>query len=408
MSSSSKLWLRRLSPLMIFIVSIIVYFLLNPSKPELKQDAQKPALPLIDVMKVNPKTLALIIPSYGVAQPKYKTKLVAEVSGRLAEISPVFVSGGFVRKGDVLARIDPADYRVELIQAEARLAQAQASLDEEIARGEVAKVEFKGFDSGTPPSLGLRVPQLQRERANVKAAQAALEKAKRNFERTVIKAPFDAIVKARSADLGQYVSAGSEIGQLFDTRVAEIRLPVSTNDLVHIDSVITPNMSVLLSTKNNKNKQQWLGKITRGEGVIDESNRMAYLVAEVKDPYLRDQQATTANGLPLQFGTFLAAQINGKTIERSVKLPRHLVRNDLVAVVADNNTIEMRNVEPVRRDAEFVYIQGSFSAGERISLTQFTSLANGQEVAVLGNADEAESEVANSSDKQGKREKDNG
>ena len=406
--SSLSLWLRRLLP-PVCIVSffVIVFILLNPSKPELKQDAQKPALPIIEVMQVTPESLALMIPSYGVAQPKYKTKLVAEVSGRLVQISPVFVSGGFVRKGDVLAKIDPADYQVELIQAEASLAQAQASLDEEMARGEVAKVEFKGFNSGTPPSLGLRVPQLQREQANVKAAQAALEKAKRNFERTIIKAPFDAIVKARSADLGQFVATGSEIGQLFDTRIAEVRLPVSTQDLIHIDSVVTPNMSVILTTKNDKTQQQWQGTITRSEGVIDEANRMAYLVAEVNDPYLRDQQSSE-HGLPLQFGTFLDAQINGKTIKQSVKLPRHLVRNDLVAVVGNNNTIEMRKVNPIRRDAEFVYIQGSFSAGERISLTQFTSLANGQEVAVLGAPTDVKSEVADSSKPQGKRENDNG
>ncbi|RYV00936.1 efflux RND transporter periplasmic adaptor subunit [Shewanella sp. OPT22] len=381
--SSYTLWLRRLSPLLIFIFSVIVFILLNPSKPELKQDAQKPALPIVEVMEISPQSLALIIPSYGVAQPKYKTKVVAEVSGRIIELSPVFVSGGFLRKGDVLAKIDPADYHADLLQTEAQFAQAQASLDEEMARGEVAKVEFKGYDSGTPPSLGLRKPQLQREQANVKAAKAALEKAKRNFERTVISAPFDAIVKARSADLGQFVSTGSEIGQLFDTQVAEIRLPISTHDLVHLESLMSPNIDVELMSKLGGNSQHWQGRITRSEGIVDEKSRMAYLIAEVQDPYQRESQQQE-QALPLQFGTFLDANITGKVVSQAVKLPRHLVRDGLVAVVTPENKIEMRTVLPVRSDAENVYIQNAFKTGDRVSLTQFTSLANGQEVEILG------------------------
>jgi len=374
--------LRRLSPFLILIVFIAVAGLLVSTKEAPEQKDEPVNIPIIDVQTVTPQTLSLNLPSYGVVNPKYKTQLVTEVQGRLLSVSAHFVAGAVVKKGDQLAMIEPSDYEADLMQAEATLAQATAELNEEKARGEVAKIEFKGFDNGLPPELGLRIPQLKKEQANVKYVKAALARAQRNLARTVIRAPFDGIIKARNVDLGQYVTLGTNLGELYDTSIAEIRLPLANEDLAYLESVDNPATAVTLTALLAGKQVTWQGNIVRSENVIDETTRMVYLVAEVRDPYLRNQDAT--GKLTLKYGSFVNAIIKGRTVTDVVKLPRHVVRNGQVAVVSKDNVIEIRPVNIIRADIDTFFIKGSFSEGERVSTTSVNSLSSGQTIKVLG------------------------
>lgn len=379
-----KTILRRLTPLYILVFFGVAAWLLISTKEAPEQKEEQKPVPIVDVVKVEQQTVSLNLPSYGVVTPKNKTQLVTEVKGRLLTISPNFVAGGVVKKGEQLAVIEPSDYEADLSQAQASLAQAQAALEEEIARGEVAKNDWKGYDAGLPPELGLRLPQLKKEQANVKFARASLARAKRNLERTVIRAPFEGIIKTRSVDLGQYVTLGTNLGELYDTRIAEIRLPLANNDLAYLESVDNPDTQVTLSASLAGKTVTWTGNIIRSEGVIDTENRMVYLVAEIKDPYLREGRKEGL--LPLKYGSFVTAIIKGRTVDGIVQLPRHIVRNGLVTVISDDNLVEVREVNVVRTDVNNVYIKDSLQDGERVSLTKLTNISSGQLVKILGEA----------------------
>ncbi|MCL1092378.1 efflux RND transporter periplasmic adaptor subunit [Shewanella kaireitica] len=383
--------IRRASPLFILILFIVAAQVLISTKEAPEQKADEAPIPIVDVMEVQQQTVSLNLPSYGVVSPKYKTQLVTEVQGRMLNISNKFVAGGVVKKGEELAVIEPSDYEADLMQAQASLAQAKAALEEEQAKGEVAKNDWKGYDGGIPPELGLRLPQLKQEQANVKFQQAALARAERNLERTIIRAPFDGIIKARNVDLGQYVTLGTNLGELYDTRVAEIRLPLSNNDLAYLESVDNPDTEVTLSADLAGKVVTWTGKIIRSEGVIDAENRMVYLVAEVKDPYLRS--AKVEGQLPLKYGSFVTAIIKGRTVDGIVKLPRHLVRHGKVTLITDASSVEVREVNIVRTDLENVYIKDSLASGERISVTNLSNAEDGQLVKILG--DDSSSTIEN-------------
>ncbi|MDB2386344.1 efflux RND transporter periplasmic adaptor subunit [Shewanella sp.] len=375
--------IRRVCPPIFIIVACVIAakILINTKEaPEQKDD--KTPVPIVEVMEVEQQTRSINLSSYGVVSPKYKTQLVTEVQGRMLKISNKFVAGGVVKKGDELAVIEPSDYEADLMQAQAALAKAQASLEEEQAKGEVAKNDWQGYDGGIAPELGLRLPQLKQEQANVKFQQAALARAERNLERTIIRAPFDGIIKARNIDLGQYVTLGTNLGELYDTRVAEIRLPLSNSDLAYLGSIDNPDTEVILSAELAGRAVTWAGKIIRSEGVIDTNNRMVYLVAEVKDPYLRRNKI--AGQWPLKYGSFVTASIKGRTVDGIVTLPRHLVRHGKVTLITDQNSVEVREVNIVRTDVDNVYIQGSLASGDRICMTNLNHPENGQLVNILG------------------------
>ncbi|MCL1125753.1 efflux RND transporter periplasmic adaptor subunit [Shewanella surugensis] len=382
--------IRRLSPLIILALFIAVALVLNSTKTPPEEKVDEAPIPIVNVIEVQPETLSLNLSSYGVVTPKYKTQLVTEVAGRIMTVSNSFVAGGMVKKGDALASIEPSDYEADLMQAQASLAQAMAALDEEKARGEVARNDWKGYDSKVAPELGLRIPHLKKEQANVKYAKASQARAERNLERTTIRAPFDGIIKARSVDLGQYVSLGTKIGELYDTDIAEVRLPITNSEQAYLNSIDNPSTQVKLSTNLAGNTQIWNGNIIRSEGVINTDNRMIYLVAEVNDPYLRDnlhsQQAK------LKYGSFVTAIITGRTVKKVVKLPRNLIHKDQVTLIDADNKVEIRNVNIIRTDLEYVYVKDSLKAGDKISTTRLNNVENGQVVKIINEGDNSKKE----------------
>ncbi|HEV3486559.1 MAG TPA: efflux RND transporter periplasmic adaptor subunit [Vicinamibacterales bacterium] len=144
-----------------------------------------------------------------------------QVSGQIAELFVDF--NDTVKKGQLLARIDPTlqqqavtDAYAALERAQAQALQAQREYNrngELLSAGLVAKSDFEMTDSS-----------LDVARANVKSAQVALERAKRNLEYTNIYAPIDGVVVERNVDLGQTVAASLSAPQLF----------LIANDLAHM------------------------------------------------------------------------------------------------------------------------------------------------------------------------------
>ncbi|GLP95554.1 RND superfamily efflux pump MFP component [Paraferrimonas sedimenticola] len=378
-------------PFLIIAGAIVGAAALVASKQGPETEPKQVKAPIIEVAPVELQDIYFSIDTYGTVNPKVKTQLVAEVSGRLVDVSDNFVAGAMVKKGDVLAVIEPADYQADLMQAQASLAQATARLEEEVAQGRVAEENWRGVTSQVPTELALRIPQRKQEEANVRFAEAALARAQRNLDRTTIRAPFDGLIRARNVDLGQFINTGVNLGQLYSTRIAEVRLPLTSDELAYLQSISNPDTSVELNTELAGQPVSWKGQITRSENVIDTENRMVYLVAEVNDPYLRKKDS---HEMPLKFGSFVTASIKGRPLTQVAILPRHLVEDGQIALVKDDNTIEYRDVTIARSDLDSVYIDSGLNAGDRVAMTVLNSMEEGMTVRVLGE-DNADAESDN-------------
>ena len=192
-------------PIVILAIGIVALIGFSSMKKPPEEKAEVDNTPIVSVEKIHVTPISLKVNSYGVVQPKYETELIAQVSGEVVELSEVFVRGGFVAKNQLLARIDPNDYQAALIDAEATMASARAALEKERAQGQVAEREWKRITDTSPTELSLRKPQLAQELARVKSAQASVLRAKRNLERTEIRAPYDAMIESRTIGLGQII-----------------------------------------------------------------------------------------------------------------------------------------------------------------------------------------------------------
>ena len=375
-------------PFIIIIVAVVAMLaMINMRKPPEKEEVVEKAF-LVEAQEVVREPVEFVILSQGEVQPKNQTRISTQVSGKVVNISPVFQAGGFFNQGDVLITLEKDDFETDLKLAEAELAQATAALEEEVARGKVAEEEWRSVNNTTPPALGLRKPQLAREQANVKAAEAKYERAQRNLARTDVRAPYNGLVVSRDVDVGQFLPVGSVIGEVFSTDVAEVRLPLANSDLAFLDlnAGVDANNPVTLKADVAGRFQEWTGKLVRSEGVMDSGSRVMYAVVEVNDPY---SVSNISNNSPLRFGQFVQAVISGTRTEDVVVLPRNLLRLDnTVLTVTEDREIDIKPVQVARSDAERVYISGGLDSGDKVAVSAVPNPYNGMKVRLPGDEPE--------------------
>jgi len=328
-----------------------------------KPPEEKPVVdttPLVSVEAIEYKPMTFSVSSYGVVAAKYDTELVAQVSGEIIYLADKFVKGGFVKKGDILAKIDPSDYEAGLLDSQANVASAKANMVQERANGEVALREWAEITNSKPTALSLRKPQLAQELAKLKSAEADLLRSHRDLERTVIRSPYDALISSREIGLGAYVTTGSKIGHIYNTDTAEIRLPLADKEMQYLDQKGT-HSEVTLMGNFAGSKQQWQGKIVRSEGVVDSKSRMTYLVAEIEDPY-----GLKTDKNELRFGTYVTANIQGSNAGNVAVIPRHLIVNGLVAIMDSDNTLRYKPVKIIRQEGANVVISEGLDPGMEV------------------------------------------
>ena len=382
---------RYVLPLGLIVVSILVVIVLvgiaQGKRPERREEGDKAVL--VDTITAEARTLNFVIRSQGSVRPRTQTTLVSEVSGKIVRVSPNFVAGGFFNAGDVLLEIDPSDYETALKRAEASLASRQAQLVDERARSEQALKDWRNLGrEGEPSDLVLRKPQLADALANVQAAEADLEKARRDLERTRISVPYDGLVRDKRADIGQYVNPGTELGVSFAVDTAEIRLPLSTADLAYLDLPSATDRDsrrypdVTLSAEEGDEVKRWNAQVIRTEGVLDETSRVLYAVAQVVDPYGLLGQSDQPE---LRMGTFVRAEITGRRIENAVVLPRHVLHADHTVLVAnEERKLEVRQVTVARAEPRFVYLTAGVEDGEEVVTTTLDAPIPGTQLALSG------------------------
>lgn len=305
--------------------------------------------PLVRVLEARAATVALDVTSQGEVRPRTATTLVAEVGGRVVDVRPRLAAGEFFEKGDLLARIDPRDYRVAIAAAEAQLAQADVALAREEGEARVARADWEALGEGKADPLVLREPQLAGARAVQASARAALDKAKLDLARTEIRAPYDGRVRARSVDVGQFLPPGTPVAQVYATDAAEIRLGLPADRVGDLDLSFVfgseDGPAVVLRARFAGKWMQWTGRVVRVEGEIDPTTRMLHVIARVDDPF--GLEGGTGRGT-LPSGLFVEAEIEGRSVEDAYVIPREALREGSAVFVVRDGRLRRLDVDVVR------------------------------------------------------------
>lgn len=277
----------------ILAVGIFLAVLLNVFKPEADKKPVKDDPPVIEVISAVEKPVTIPVFSQGSVNPKTHIKVIAEVSGQVVEIAQIKNNGGFFKKNELLLRIDETDYKLAITKAKAQVAAARQQMIRVETEAAQAKYDLKqlGRKSSTSTAYALREPHLAEAKANLQAAQADLKIAQLQLQRTEIRAPFDGRVVGKQVDIGQYVSPGSLLADIYSTEKIEVRLPLSLQQAEVIgislgnDLQLLNAMKVILSSEYSGKRFEWQARLSHIEGELSTRNRLIYVVAEVDDPY---------------------------------------------------------------------------------------------------------------------------
>ena len=368
--------------------SVVITTILYLNRPATIIEEPVRTIVTVDVTEVVKQNLRIPIQAQGTVTPLQETSVMSEVNGRIIEVSPSFIVGGFVSKDDVLLRIDPRNYETSLLRAEASVKSAQSNLAQETGRAKVAEQEWKKTPRGkqrtqASKDLYLRKPQLDQALAQMLAAQADLNTARDNLERTSIRAPYDALIRTKHSELGQFVAAGTPLADLFSVEYAEVRLPIPQNKLEYLElpelGAMQNGSPIDLYTEVGGQVKHWNAYLHHTEGVFDARSRVLFSVARIEDPYGLQHPHSE----PLRIGTFVNASIQGKELVDIVRLPRYIIRaGNNVWVIDETGLLRTRNVTLLRTGGDFVYVSAGLNDGELVSLTTLDNSFEGAQVRI--------------------------
>jgi len=303
------------------------------SKKPPKSKKQKMVVPQATFISASPNSYSIPIESFGSVESYDETTLVSEVNAKVIHVAREFREGLNVKKGDTLIRLEDIQIKAQLQTAKANVIIAQSALDEETVLSNQAKEDWlsSGRSLDSASSFVLREPQVAAAQASLSSAQATVLEVSQDLDKTVIKAPYDALVLEQNVSLGDFANATTILGRLVSLDKVQVRLPLTSSQMTawnqRTDS--TPNVTL---TSPALPDVQWNAKITRAAPVIDSQNQTAFVIAEVDSPY---SQPT-----PLTIGTFVNVEIPTPPINNLYKVPETtLVNNSTVWLISKDDTL---------------------------------------------------------------------
>lgn len=325
--------------------------------------------PFVRVTIAQPHAETVHVRTHGTVAPRTQSTLAAEVAGRVVQVAPACRDGGFFADGEILLRIESVDYRLALEQRTAEVARAKRALLWEEAEADAAIRDWKSRSDEPPPPLVAREPQLAEARALLRAAEAALEQAQRDLARTEVAAPYAGRVRQQLVDVGAFVNRGEPLAQIYAVDFAEIRLPIPDEDLRFLELPLdardgAEGPAVTIRVQFAGSMHSWSGQVVRTEGELDPRTRMVHVVAQVPDPYGRNDEQRS---VPLAVGMFVEASIHGRTFEDIVAIPRSALRSGgTVHVVDAEDRLHSRTIELLRTERDRLLVRSGLAAGDRV------------------------------------------
>ena len=314
----------------------------------------------------------------GNVQALYTVTVRAQIDGRL--ISVDFVEGQHVRKGDVLARIDPTVYKAQYDQAVAKRAQDQATLAN-------ARIDLQRYSRLAQTNAG---PQQQADQqaalvaqleAQLKSDDAAIDNAKAYLDYTLITSPIDARTGLRLVDPGNVVHAADANGLVSLTQIT----PIAT--IFTLPQRDLPAIAAALARgKVQVEVVEAAGRNVLARGVlqtIDNQIDVTTGTIKLKAVFPNEDER-------LWPGQFVSVRVVVDTLIDAKVVAASAIRRGpngtFVYTVGADDKAAVRRVDVLLQDESRAVIGSGVAAGERLVTVGFAQLADGKAVQIAAEA----------------------
>jgi hypothetical protein len=393
---------------------------LRSTRPEV-QRAERPVQGLlVETQAVRARRHEVVVRAHGTVIPALRVTLQPELSGRIVWHSPALVPGGRLPKNAPLVRIDPRDYELALQARNAEVSRTALELRLEHGRQEVARKEWELFgetaaraaqpgaatpDAAAPTAaedgglLALRDPQVKTAEVAVQSARSALDRARLDLSRTVLRVPFNAMVIEERVERSQLVTPQAQLATLIGTDRFWVQVSVPIETLAHIalpgnerDAATATAVRVWQQVGGARVERS--GRVLRLLPDLDAGGAMARLLVEIDDPL---GLAVTPRPLPMLLNSYVNVEIAARPIERAIEVRRAALREGDRVFVAEDEKLRIRDVEIVWRMPDAVLIGRGIRDGERVVTSRVAAPVDGMAVRVSAGSD-VDGKVAKSAD----------
>ena len=382
---------RRLSfniglSLAVIVAGIIGAAYITKTAPKARRRPPAKIAPLVEVARIQPGLHTVAVQAMGTVVPAKEIVLESRVSGEIVALHPQFTVGGILEKGSEVLRIDPLDYELAVTLAKARVKDSESLL--KVAEEEAAAAidEWRLLNNDNPddaqiPALVAKEPQLEAARAKLAGEQADLRKAKLDLERTRIKAPFNAFVRKKFVDIGSQVSSQEQLAELVGTDVYWIQASIPVDRL---NWITIPRESAETGSRvriDHRNAHEHGGTVIKLLGDLEQEGRMARVLIEVRDPLELSGKGKIQ--LPLLIGEYVRLEIEGRQLDDVYRIPRTALReNSRIWVASSEDTLKIRDVDVLWRDAQTVLFRDGLQPGDRLIVSELPTPVDGMPVQI--------------------------
>ena len=375
----------------ILLGSFGIATLLIAQRPEPERRDPPSQIPFVTTAPAVAGSGAIPVYGAGTVRPRVQVDVAAGVSGRVVWVDPAFESGGRVGEGQVLFRLDDADYRFRVEQARSGVAGQQLELLKVEEEAGIAREQYEEFRSRAGGAEGREAsplaqwePQLEAARAAVERARAVLAEAELLLSRTEVRAPFDAVVRSENVGVGQFVTVGVGVGQIYASDAVEIVVPLSDTEAALVPGLwdLRPGtadrrVAARVTANYGTGRYAWEGYVDRVEAALDEATRTLEVIVRVPRPLTsaapleagdvgETGSLPSGGSPPLLVGQFANVEISGIAPQQYFQVRRLGLRpgNEIWAVEDDAVTIVP--VRVLQRFDDTVFVTGELRSGQEV------------------------------------------
>jgi multidrug efflux system membrane fusion protein len=348
----------------------------------------------VHVATVTQGEMPVVINSLGTVTPLANVTVKTQLNGTLVDVA--FKEGQMVKKGDVLAQIDPRPYEISLRNAEGALAKDQALL--QTARLDLQRYQtLLSQDSIAKQQVDTQASLVKQYEGAVKSDQANVDTYKLDLTYARITAPVSGRVGLRQVDPGNYVTTGDTNGVVVITQLQPISVIFTTSE-DNLAAILKPlhagtKMSVTAYDRANTTPLE-AGFLETVDNQIDTTTGTVKL------------RATFDNKESMLFpNQFVNTKLLVDVIKNATIVPTSAVLNGssgaFVYVVKPDNTVTVRNVKTGPVDGERTSIKSGLQTGERVVIDGSDRLKEGAKITIPAEKAKAASAASGASSASG-------
>jgi RND family efflux transporter MFP subunit len=306
----------------------------------------------------------------GLIEARKKIIINPDVGGKIAQI--YVEEGDRVRKGQVLAELDTRAIRLQLEQAEAQKAVAEANFND--ARNNLERWARLRKENAVSEQQYEQIKlACEAAESQLQQAQAAVNLAEYNLDVSIMEAPFEGIIAAKNAEVGDVINpmmggfgAASGVLTLMDFSVVKIEAEVSQNDIARISKGQPASLRV-----SEYPDRVFEGLVTVVNLAADSLSKKFGVEVQVQNP-----------NLLLKPNTFGDVSLEVSSNENALVIPQMAVLDGRYVFVTDGSTVERRDITIGLQDAAMLEVVAGLSEGEQVVVEGNYGLDDGASVEI--------------------------